>query len=163
MRGPRDLDDGADYADSPGGARDFSPGYYVDILQQFGVRLVVRLNEPEYDAAAFARAGIAVAELPFEDCTPPPLAVAAKFMTVAEGVTGALAVHCHAGLGRTGTLIALYMIKHYDFTALQAIGWLRIVRPGRHAPPPPPCPPHAPVRLPDATPAPRPGRGPAGL
>jgi cell division cycle 14 len=131
MRGPRDLPDGADFMDSLGGARDFSPGYYSDILRQYGVRLVVRLNSPEYDAEGFEEMGIAVAELPFEDCTPPPLAVAAKFMTMAEGVTGSLAVHCRAGLGRTGTLIALYMIKHHDFTARQAIGWLRIVRPGR--------------------------------
>jgi alkylated DNA nucleotide flippase Atl1 len=35
-----------------------------------------------------------------------------------------------AGLGRTGTLIGMYMMKHLNFTARQAIAWLRIVRPG---------------------------------
>ena len=35
-----------------------------------------------------------------------------------------------AGLGRTGTLIALYLMKHHSFTALEAMGWLRLVRPG---------------------------------
>jgi hypothetical protein len=30
----------------------------------------------------------------------------------------------------TGTLIALYMMKHYGFTANSAMGWLRVCRPG---------------------------------
>ena len=37
---------------------------------------------------------------------------------------------CTAGLGRTGTLIACYMMKHYRFTAAEAIAWIRIARPG---------------------------------
>jgi hypothetical protein len=43
---------------------------------------------------------------------------------------GALAVHCKAGLGRTGVLICAYLIKHYGFTAEEAIGYIRICRPG---------------------------------
>lgn len=35
-----------------------------------------------------------------------------------------------AGLGRTGSLIGAYIIKHYNFTALEAIAWLRFCRPG---------------------------------
>lgn len=35
-----------------------------------------------------------------------------------------------AGLGRTGTLIGCYLMKHYRFTAAEAIAWIRICRPG---------------------------------
>lgn len=43
---------------------------------------------------------------------------------------GAVAVHCRAGLGRTGTLIAAYIMNKYGFEARALIGWLRIARPG---------------------------------
>uniref|UniRef100_A0A8C9L9N3 protein-tyrosine-phosphatase n=1 Tax=Pavo cristatus TaxID=9049 RepID=A0A8C9L9N3_PAVCR len=35
-----------------------------------------------------------------------------------------------AGLGRTGTLIACYIMKHHKFTHAEAIAWIRICRPG---------------------------------
>lgn len=35
-----------------------------------------------------------------------------------------------AGLGRTGTLIGCYLMKHYKFTASEVIGWIRVCRPG---------------------------------
>ena len=39
-------------------------------------------------------------------------------------------MHCKDGLGRTGTLIAIYMMLSHGFTARDAMGWLRIMRPG---------------------------------
>jgi hypothetical protein len=47
-----------------------------------------------------------------------------------EAEKGGIAVHCKAGLGRTGTCIGAYAMKHYGFTAREAIGWFRICRPG---------------------------------
>jgi cell division cycle 14 len=135
MRGPRDNPAGAMWEDTlrddgTFSHRDFSPTHYAEILQQFDVSAVVRLNAPQYDCHPFAVAGIALADLWFEDCTEPPVDIVAKFLSVAEALPGAIAVHCQAGLGRTGTLVAIYMMKHYDFSAREAIGWLRIVRPG---------------------------------
>jgi hypothetical protein len=43
---------------------------------------------------------------------------------------GAIAVHCKAGLGRTGTCIGAYLMKHYHFSAREVIGWMRVCRPG---------------------------------
>ena len=44
-----------------------------------GGQAVVRLHEPEYDAEVLRRGGIAVADLPFEDCTTPPADVVGKW------------------------------------------------------------------------------------
>ena len=132
FKGPKNLG-GAEYRDERNGHRNFSPAYYADIFAVLGVIAVVRLNEPEYDAREFSRRGIRVYELEFEDCTAPPDDVARAFLRASDDVHangGLLAVHCRAGLGRTGTLIALYMMRSCGFTAREAMGWLRIMRPG---------------------------------
>ena len=135
MRGPRDLPGGASWLDVPTedgrfGHRDFSPAHYAEILQQLDVRALVRCNAPAYDRDGFEAAGIAVVDLCCEDGAPPPIDVVSKFLALAEQLPGALAVHCGSGRGRSGTLVALYLMKHHGFTAREAVGWLRIVRPG---------------------------------
>lgn len=44
-----------------------------------------------------------------------------KFLSIVEEEPGALAVHCKAGLGRTGVLICCYIMKHYGFTAREVM------------------------------------------
>jgi cell division cycle 14 len=85
MRGPIKLKNGSTYRnnmDADGGFshRDFDPEHYADILPLFDVQCIVRLNAPQYPVDALAPAGIAVADLFFEDCTTPPVEVVARFL-----------------------------------------------------------------------------------
>lgn len=66
----------------------------------------------------------------FTDGTAPSLDIVDKFLELAESTDGVIAVHCKAGLGRTGTLIGCYAMKHYQWNAADFIGWIRICRPG---------------------------------
>lgn len=114
----------------PGGYQTLCPEDYTPYFKRKNVQLVVRLNKKYYDARKFTSQGIGHIDMYFLDGSNPPDHILAKFIQLAEETPGAVAVHCKAGLGRTGCVIACYMMKHFGFTAEEVIGWLRVVRPG---------------------------------
>lgn len=112
-----------------GREHNLSPEEYVKIFKPLKITAVVRLNNPIYEGKKFTEAGINHYDLEFEDGSCPPEEKWLKFIQVAEKES-CLAVHCKAGLGRTGSMIGLYIMKHYRFPADAFIGWIRICRPG---------------------------------
>ena len=109
-----------------------TPADYIPYFQKNNVGLVVRLNKKCYDENDFIKAGIAHYEQYYLDGSCPPMKVLQKVIAAFEKCPAdkAIAVHCKAGLGRTGTCIGAYIMKHYKFTAAEVIGWMRICRPG---------------------------------
>ncbi|EGR32754.1 hypothetical protein IMG5_071670 [Ichthyophthirius multifiliis] len=112
------------------GYRTFTPEDYVPIFKNLGVTLVIRLNTKSYEADRFRKHGIKHLDLYFIDGSCPPDDILETFIDVCEKEKGKIAVHCKAGLGRTGSLIAMYAMKHYHFQASDFIGYIRIARPG---------------------------------
>uniref|UniRef100_H2Z9U8 Uncharacterized protein n=1 Tax=Ciona savignyi TaxID=51511 RepID=H2Z9U8_CIOSA len=132
-----------------------APEAYFPYFRKHGVSCIVRLNKKMYDARRFQDAGFDHHDLFFVDGSTPSDSILKRFLDICENTDGAIAVHCKAiltfvnvityvtriltklhyfsltaGLGRTGTLIGCYMMKHYRFTAAETIAWIRTARPG---------------------------------
>uniref|UniRef100_A0A8C5B296 protein-tyrosine-phosphatase n=1 Tax=Gadus morhua TaxID=8049 RepID=A0A8C5B296_GADMO len=107
-----------------------APEAYLQYFRRHRVTDVVRLNRKLYDGRRFEEAGLQHHDLYFLDGTTPSDIITRRFLHICESAEGAVAVHCKAGLGRTGTLIGCYLMKHYRFTAGETLGWIRTCRPG---------------------------------
>lgn len=112
------------------GYHQHSPEAYIPYFKNHNVSTIIRLNKRMYDAKRFTNAGFDHYDLFFADGSTPTDAIVKEFLDICENAEGAIAVHCKAGLGRTGTLIACYLMKHYRMTAAETIAWVRICRPG---------------------------------
>ncbi|XP_067271899.1 dual specificity protein phosphatase CDC14AB isoform X4 [Pseudorasbora parva] len=107
-----------------------APEAYFPYFRKHNVTTIVRLNKKIYEAKRFTDAGFDHYDLFFVDGSTPGDVITRRFLHISESTDGAVAVHCKAGLGRTGTLIGCYLMKHYRFSAAEAIAWIRVCRPG---------------------------------
>ena len=101
-------------------------------LARQGVALLINLHERAHDPARLARYGLAEVHLPVKDFSPPtPEQLEQGVEAIARAVAAGMpvAVHCGGGLGRTGTLLACYLV-HRGMSAEEAIARVRAVRPG---------------------------------
>lgn len=100
-------------------------------LRAAGIGAVVSLTE-HFPLALVGETRFATLHLPIEDMTAPDTEQVARFVEFVDRMIArgtAVGVHCHAGLGRTGTMIACYLVTRGK-TADDAIEHVRRVRPG---------------------------------
>jgi len=117
---------------TPEGYCTLAPGDYIPYFKHKKIGMVVRLNQKNYDEQEFIDAGIDHVEEFYTDGSCPHMSILHRVVSSFEKVPKhkGFAVHCKAGLGRTGTCIGAYLMKHYRLTAKEVIGWMRICRPG---------------------------------
>lgn len=113
---------------------------YLTELLRNKIDYVIRLNGKDFDHDAkygrpypleelFAE-GIAVCDIAITDGGIPTQKQLDLFLEICTIPESQTAVHCHAGMGRTGTMIACYLIRDYGFTSRQAVAWLNLCRRG---------------------------------
>lgn len=101
------------------------------VLHSAGVRAVVCLLNIFSDAPVYESAGFGFLCLPVLDGGAPTIEQASefvRFMREQRSAQRPVAVHCEAGLGRTGTMLALYLISEGE-SAQAAISRVREVEP----------------------------------
>lgn len=100
-------------------------------LLRRGVKHIIQLNDDiEYDKSVFTD-DMEHHNMSFEDCSTPPLDLVMKFVDLVK-TTGdeKIAIHCKAGLGRTGLFACIYLMITFSINAKQAIAMVRMYRSG---------------------------------
>ena len=104
----------------------------VTFLRGQGIRQLVSLTEETPSAEALAVAAIGQVHIPVRDFTAPTLEQMVEFVDVVSKSVErgeSVGVHCTAGLGRSGTMAAAYLVSRGE-SAAEAINTVRRLRPG---------------------------------
>ena len=103
----------------------------MQALRRCGITVLVSLTETDIDQAALARNGLRNVHLPVHDREPPSVSQLQMLMLKMKRLLLAgevLAVHCLAGLGRTGTVLAAWLVFE-GITAEEALRRVREIEP----------------------------------
>jgi len=104
----------------------------LDFLRDIGVRAILSLREHEKSLRVYLENGFLAAHLPLFDFQAPSQQQMDNCMQMIEHMVRpgrALYVHCFAGLGRSGTVAAAWLIKQ-GRAPVEAIDTIRRLRPG---------------------------------
>jgi len=101
-------------------------------IRQQGIQLLISLTEEPLRRDLVNEAGLMVMHVPVEDMEPPTqeqLEHCVSAIARAHEQNIAVSVHCGAGMGRTGVVLACYFVSK-GMDAQNAVAKVRRIRPG---------------------------------
>ncbi|MGZ8256199.1 MAG: phosphatase domain-containing putative toxin, partial [Gallionella sp.] len=107
--------------------------YDLKLLAKTGITKLITLTETDLDQAVLRCHGLSNLHMPIFDREAPSVGQTHMLLVRMQRMIDAgevLAVHCKAGLGRTGTILAAWMIREGGLSATNAMERLRRIEPG---------------------------------
>ncbi|HEV3144239.1 MAG TPA: dual specificity protein phosphatase 23 [Gemmataceae bacterium] len=104
----------------------------LEWLRQQGIELVITLTEDPLPRYWLSETGLLGLHVPVEDMSPPSIAQIEECLSAirrANEKNMGVVLHCFAGKGRTGTILACYFVEK-GFSPVDAIAQVRKLRPG---------------------------------
>lgn len=128
-------------------AKMMEKGQLLEHFKAQGIKSVINLQTPgehascgpklkrsgfSYDPNELMKNGIFFYNFAWKDYGDAPMSSLLDMVKVVSFATseGKVAVHCHAGLGRTGVLLACYLVYYLRVRSNDALRYVRLKRPG---------------------------------
>ena len=107
--------------------------YDLGLLAKTGITKLITLTETDLNQSALRKHNLSNLHLPIFDREAPSVGQTHMLLVRMQKAIDAgevLAVHCKAGLGRTGTILAAWLIREGGLSADDAINRIRNIEPG---------------------------------